>query len=252
MGVISSAIDSAFDLTASAYLVIKDYRDLAASSGSSGVDALSSTSSVLTSGLSDLVTSVVGDTDKTFQVQFNPSEVQIYASSLPIKKTDAQVPKDGIPKQTADAVIKPTIDMTVNLYFDKTVLTDSFYQDIGGITATNIVTTAATLVGSTVYSIQPQVEGLLAALRNPYTRRITFRWAEFSFPGTLSMVQARYTMFSTTGHPVRATVTLRIRQELDVDTISDWFASYTSAFQGASSSLSSITDTLATSINLNL
>lgn len=235
MGVISSTIDSALGLTESAYLVIKDYRALAESAGSSGVDALSGASSALSSGLDSVVSDIVEDTDKTFQVQFNPSEVQIYSTSNPVRKTDTQAPKDGIPKQMADAVIKPTVDMTVTLYFDNTVLTDAFTTDIGGVTATNVVTAGASLSGTVTYTVRPQVEGLISALRNPYTRKITFRWGEFSFPGTLSMVQARYTMFSPAGQPVRATMVLRIRQELDVDTITDWFSYYTSAFSSTAS-----------------
>lgn len=240
MSIVSSAINAVGNLTASAYLVIKDYRDLAAATNSSSASSLlSSTSSALTSGLDDLVSSVVSDTDKTFEVQFNPSEVQVYVSSLPSKKTDASPTDSGTPKQVADSVIRPTVDLTVTLYFDQVVVADSFRTNTGGITATNVITTGATLVGNTTYTVRPQVEGLLAALRNPYTRSITFRWAEFSFAGNLSMVQSKYTMFSNSGHPVRATVVLRIRQELDVDTMKEWYSSYTSAFTGTASDLSS-------------
>ncbi len=78
------------------------------------------------------------------------------------------------------------------------------------------------------------MEGLVAALRNPYTRNITFRWAKFSFTGQLNTINAQYTMFSPSARPIRAKVNMRLHQELDPDKLQDWYADFDDAFPGTS------------------
>ena len=54
------------------------------------------------------------------------------------------------------------------------------------------------------------MEGFIGAIRNEYTRIITFHWGEMNYSGVLRSVRAVYTMFNITGDPVRATVDLSI------------------------------------------
>ena len=56
------------------------------------------------------------------------------------------------------------------------------------------------------------MEGILSLLTMDATRQVIFYWAKMSFRGELTGVQARYTMFNKSGDPIRAVVSLSIRQ----------------------------------------
>jgi hypothetical protein len=96
------------------------------------------------------------------------------------------------------------------------------------------------------------VEALVAALRNPFTRMISFRWADFSFIGQLNTVRANYTMFSTSGRPIRAQVLLRIQHEMDPTMLQGWYDSFDDAFDGESSNLVKKEQNMSTLLNLKL
>lgn len=59
-------------------------------------------------------------------------------------------------------------------------------------------------------AVRKQVEGLLAALRNEYTRKVSFIWGNLCYSGYLNTVQAEYTMFNPDGSPTRAEVRIGI------------------------------------------
>ena len=65
-----------------------------------------------------------------------------------------------------------------------------------------------------VWSVKAQTNGLLAALMKESTRTVTFKWADMTFTGEATEAQARYTMFSPLGHPVRSVVRLNIIQQV--------------------------------------
>ena len=116
--------------------------------------------------------------------------------------------RDIIDNQNANA--RPAISLSMRLYFDEVNLADSFMWEkfTSGVsvqTGVNIATAVAGAKGK-VWTVQTQVEGLVAALRNLYTRKVYFHWADFTFGGQLQTVMAQYTMFSTSGRPVRAVV----------------------------------------------
>ena len=210
--------------------------------------------SVLKDGMSSLVSGAMSN-DKTFKVQFNPKELQIYATSLKIDKPDTRR-VDGHQKNVSGTVIKPTVEMSTNLIFDQVNIYDSFLWDkfTAGASATgvtNIASAIATAAGK-VWSVQGEVEGLIAALRNQYTREITFQWANFSFTGLLKYVSARYTMFSTSGRPVRAQVMLRLRQEMNPTTLSSWYKDFEAAFGGDTSNLVRAEQNVGSLLNLGL
>lgn len=70
----------------------------------------------------------------------------------------------------------------------------------------NVAKGVMSAMGKKKTSIQTEVEGFIAALRNHNTRLITFHWGEFNYSGILRSVGANYTMFSPGGEPLRATV----------------------------------------------
>lgn len=177
------------------------------------------------------------DATKTFDVQFNPSEMQIYASCSPDSKSDTA---PGQNRNSAGVVVDtPTgasFELTVTLFFDAVFPADSFMWEkyantlTSPVSAQNIKTVAA-MATHKVYSVQPQVEGLIAALRDKNTNTVTFFYGGFNFTGNVRHVVAKYTMFSASGRPVRAEVTLRIRQKYDCfDPNNSWRSAYESAF----------------------
>lgn len=160
--------------------------------------------------------------DKTFFVQFNPSSLQMYSTNPTNMHYDLSSTNDD-QNAANDVVVAPRVELTVTLVFDKMNIYDAFMFDkfntgVSATTVTNIVTLAT---GST-FTVQPYVEGLISALRNPYTRSMTFQWADFSFTGRLRQMQANYKMFSVSGRPIRADVQLRLRQDLDMSDMQNW------------------------------
>ncbi len=151
--------------------------------------------------------------DKTFFVQFNPSTLQLNSFGHPDTHMDV-TGSNADQNAVNDTVIAPRVNLTVQLIFDQMNIYDAFMFDkvTSGVSATT-VTNAITAIKGTTFTVQPYVEGLISALRNPYTQSMTFQWADFSFTGRLRQLHASYTMFSTSGRPIRATVQLHIQQD---------------------------------------
>ena len=246
-----------------ALLVIHDFRQMAkkANTGQEGglstAETLRAISNELAAGtaeaLSNGTTPIYPNSqDKIFQVQFNPSELTLNASNAPVSKVNVA---DG--NSRTMAVTDPALFLRVNLYFDDMQTTDAFMTEkfttlASAQGAANVANSLMTAAGKNKHSVQPQMEALVAALRSPYTRIISFRWADFSFIGQLKNVRAEYIMFSPSGRPVRARVMLQIRHELDPGTLSQWYNDYTTAFGGAASSLGSVTQKMGNILNINL
>ena len=175
-------------------------------------------------GNSDLASAVSGQAgqDKTFFVQFNPSSLQLYSSNQPDLRAGLNNTNSD-QNAVADSVTAPQVDLTVQLIFDKMNIYDAFMFDkatsgASVTTATNI----ATLASDKTFTVQPYIEGLISALRNPYTQTMTFQWAHFSFTGRLRQLQANYTMFSVSGRPIRGVVQLRMKQDRNTAELQKW------------------------------
>lgn len=153
---------------------------------------------------------------KRFEVKFNPSQIsfQVYAGNKVYKNDLAQSNADenGSVSITYQDMA-PRIQMNVQLIFDDYERTQAFMlekaSDPSAIVRTAIDGAVSAKQHKT-YSVRPQVEGFIGALRNNYTRKITFYWGNMSYSGVLTDVSAQYTMFSTDGNPIRANVNLGI------------------------------------------
>ncbi len=253
-----------------ALLVIHDYRDRTANSGSGDTGssgALSKVKSLAEKGQSPLsvVTatetalntgsppSYPESTERMLRVQFNPSELLLNASAVPRSEQDSTTGRSR-----TMAVEDPKLTLSVTLYFDDMQTYDAFMWDkfTAGLTTqgvSNLVKLGKDAAGkSETHSVQGQVEALVAALRNPYTRSISFRWADFVFIGQLNTVMASYTMFSPSGRPIRAQVNLRIQHEMDHNMLDGWYKSFDQAFGGETSNLVKVEQTTENLLNLNL
>ena len=157
------------------------------------------------------------------QVQYNPTSLSIQANAEPIPFTYLQQNIDnGVPNQN---LRPPMVVLSVELIFDAVNPQDAFMLDKARISAGKIVSDVAGIVQSFKggYTVQPQTEGLLAALMRPGTRVVTFRWADMAFTGQLIEVQAEYTMFSVSGKPVRSKVRMNIAQQVESEADSKYW-----------------------------
>lgn len=247
-----------------AMLVIHDYRSKknmkspASSGGASDADKLAvlqraRSEAVEQALLTGVPPSFPGSQDKTLKVHFNPSQLTINASAIPKSQQDAA---SGMSRTMAAEDAKLTL--TVVLYFDDMDTYDAFMWEkfTSGITAKGIANgvklTKDLAKKQKPRSVQWQVEALIAALRDPYTRTISFRWANFSFIGQLNTVRANYTMFSTSGRPIRAEVLLRIQHEMDPAMLHNWYASFEEAFGSDGSNLVKPEQNYSALLNLSL
>lgn len=154
-----------------------------------------------------------------FTVQFNPSTLQLsgHGGGMVRRLVYDEEDKndDKIPDKSAQYTEGPTtIYMSVSLFFDSCDPQAAFLEDKLILNPTGVGTGIAKGVlqakGNKKMSVQTEVEGFIAALRNQKTRFITFYWGEICYSGVLRSVGANYTMFNPNGEPVRATVDLSI------------------------------------------
>lgn len=150
------------------------------------------------------------------QVQYNPSSLSIQANAESIPFTYLQENIDnGIPNQNTRP---PMVVLSVQLVFDAMNPKDAFMAEKYTSVSTGGIVSSASAVSKALnggYTVQPQTDGLLAALLKPFTRLVTFRWADMAFTGQLIEVQAEYTMFSVSGKPIRSTVQMNIAQQVE-------------------------------------
>jgi len=199
-----------------------------------------------------------GATRKTFTVQFNPGDLTVsgYGGGMVAKTNYGDKQKAGsVSFEPADV----RVSMNVKLVFDKVDPQDAFAADKFRLTASSVATGAAKAVQSALgkkdNSVQTEVEGFIAALRSPYTRRITFHWGKLNYSGTLNRVSAQYTMFNLLGQPIRAYVTLSLicaDQTVSPASMGVWEDSYEEAFGGGSQSFTKAAQKVGSLVNFNL
>lgn len=151
------------------------------------------------------------------QVQYNPTSLSIQANAEAIPFTYLQQNIDsGVPNQSPRP---PMVVLSVELIFDAMNPKDAFMAEKFSLSTGGIVSSVAGGIQAAKggYTVQPQTDGLIAALMRPSTRVVTFRWADMAFTGQLIEVQAEYTMFSVSGKPVRSKVKMNIAQQVESD-----------------------------------
>jgi hypothetical protein len=190
--------------------------------------------------------------DKIFRVQYNPSELQIYSSSSVESVSGVTPNEEGETNTVAEAPLGGKMELSVTLWFDKMSAATSFMleKNIMPTSVSGVTNIAKTFMKED--SVQDEVEGFVAALRNPHTQVLTLHWADFSFTGVLINVSAQYRMFSASGLPVRATVSLRVRQEAGGANTQRWMDDFETAFANDQSSLVRPEQKVSNLLNLGL
>lgn len=166
------------------------------------------------------------------EVQYNPSSIHMEAQAGLVDysggnlggQSSNQIALDNKPVSTT---------MSVQLIFDDMNPADAFMLE--NLVPTTVGNTVS-LVGSGVkkkvdggYSVQTQVDGLMALLTQTETRHVVFFWAKMCFRGELTDVRTRYTMFNKDGNPIRGVVELSIKQGAE-DEFGHWDKAFTKAF----------------------
>ncbi len=199
---------------------------------------------------------------KYFTVQFNPSSLQLsghaggLVQKLSYDKEDKD--KDGVTDKSAQYTEgSTTIIMSVSLLFDSCDPQAAFLDDKISTNLTNVGKGIAKGImqgtGNKKTSIQTEVEGFIAALRNPNTRLMTVNWGNICYTGVLRSVGATYTMFNPNGEPVRATVDLSMvcaDNDQWPNTLKVWQLRYATAFEKGSESFVKVGQKVGSLLNL--
>ena len=185
---------------------------LASAADSAASTAQSALGSV--GGLAGGAASTLTGGAKKLVVQYNPSSIAIQANAESVRFQNLQQNLDNaVP---ANLVRPPSVVMSVELVFDDMNIADSFMVEkftsgLSAQTVSNVVNAAL----KKTFSVQSQINAFIGLMQDDTTRNIKFQWADMSFVGEVTEAQARYTMFSTSGRPVRGTVRLNITQQVD-------------------------------------
>lgn len=215
------------------------------------------------SGLNRLSGITLKGSKKQFQVQFNPSDLQIEGHGGGRMATTAFNNVDENGRSGPGAIdFKPVpihINLNVKLLFDNMNANECFLSAKTNIApsemAKSLIKTGLSAAGKNrKMTVQQEVEGLIAALRSPYTRCITFNWGDMSYTGVLNRVSAQYTMFNSSGIPVRAVVQLSLvcaDETVSPNSLGRWQDEYEKAFGAGSKSLVSWTQKAGSLFNFS-
>lgn len=201
--------------------------------------------------IADAGKSLVGITDKAIiyvgynkrkdkytrgmSVQYNPSSIRMSTSAGTFQQVS--MGGDGI-NQVTQVCNPAQTNFSVTLIFDKCNPQDAFMFD--KITNLSVGAAVSDIAGGIkagldddAYSVQPQVEGLIAQVMQK-NRKTKFCWSDLSFEGELTNVDAKYTMFNPIGKPVRAEVNIHLQRNQErIDQMEkDWNKKFDKVFGG--------------------
>lgn len=149
------------------------------------------------------------------EVQYNPNSIALdIHADQPARKSGGDLGSKGV-NQVVQACQPMAATMKLQLIFDDMNPQDAFMMSNMASSVGNAVSGVSGLAkkaNGNGYSVQAQIEGLMAALTRPETRQVIFFWSKMCFRGEICSVNARYTMFNKSGSPIRGTVDLVIRQ----------------------------------------
>ncbi|MCR5486519.1 MAG: hypothetical protein K6F35_03195 [Lachnospiraceae bacterium] len=144
------------------------------------------------------------------EVQYNPTTLRLSTVA------GRQLNYSGDPSNPQVQQVKMPASTTLSfeLLFDDTNVQDAFMLEGNPITSmsTGNVLSAAQSAVQGKFSVQRQMEGLLAMLTIPQAKHVVFFWGDMSFRGEVTEVTTNYTMFNKKGYPIRGTLGMSIRQ----------------------------------------
>jgi hypothetical protein len=106
-----------------------------------------------------------------------------------------------------------SIILNVDLIFDAVQNSDAFHADRLRLSASDAISHGGAFITGKKYSVMKQTNGMVSLLIGVQSP-IKFQWGKLSFLGIVSEVQAKYLMFSSSGHPIRSKVSVRMTQSM--------------------------------------
>lgn len=158
---------------------------------------------------------------KKYKVQYNPTEITINAGEPRGKSKKNKLYKTGTSREHKTAEYKTeqySIRVTVPLKFDNSPEYEKYIS-------------AGAPINETQLSVQTETEAFIAMIRNPNIRYLIFSWGAICYEGELSSMSGQYTMFTKSGIPIRAELSLTIKCK-DINDGRQWFGMYSKAFSG--------------------
>jgi len=150
---------------------------------------------------------VEGSDEIDMKFQFNPSSINISARGGGRKQriTNEQGKEDFSPQETK---------MYLNFQFivDRTDVTNAFMFEKFSLTASRALNEIGSAIGNAIngkdnaYTVQPLVDGLVAALRSSGDVAARFTWNKMNYYGIINKIDSTYTMFNPSGDPIRAVI----------------------------------------------
>lgn len=145
------------------------------------------------------------------EVQYNPSSIR-FDTSGGSRYEMSEGKMDLLNYQVATT-------MRVQLIFENINLMDAFMLQNLNPNVGNIKEMAQSkfsdggFTNNKEYSVQTQLDGLLALLQRSETRHVVFAYSGLFFPGEVCGVTVKYTMFNKKGNPVMGTADIEIYQD---------------------------------------
>ncbi len=204
----------------------------------------------------------IGEEQRELTFQFNPSTLRISAyggGMKPIynfnRSTNDNQQNDADKKSGITyGSIKTHVYVEFKVIFDAERNTDAFMADKLSIlsSATATAKAASDLISDNIFSVRQIVEGFLVMVKNHESRRVIFSWGDLMYEGVMNSVSCNYTMFNTSGEPIRAEVNIRILANEDDGTTGEWNKNYNTYYEGVANGVSNASNVVNNLFNFQL
>ena len=176
---------------------------------------------------------------KQFKVQFNPATLHLRASGGGYVEIKNFLDISGNKSNDTSYSYGPSpfsVLMDVDLIFNKVNPNDAFLEMLQSPgTFKGAGNTVLSLLDKTPsYSVQNEIEGLIAATRCFSTCLLSFNWGKLCYSGVLQNLEANYTMFNPKGEPIAGTVHLSmilLEEGVNEKNMGKWYRAYNEAFK---------------------
>lgn len=174
-----------------------------------------------------------GDNYVALEVQYNPESVNIttrhgdekigYSGGTLGDKSNNLLLSRKYNKQS---------ELNVDLVFDDCNPAFAFVKQDLNFNVDDAVDLVQGIANRKGYSVQKYCDAFMGMMSQLGSRDVVFFWSKMCFPGLLMAVDVNYTMFNNKGAPIRATVSLNIRQFTTDNqfTSNYWMNAYNKAF----------------------
>ena len=146
-------------------------------------------------------------------LQFNPATIRMDTLNGAVKSintagTDA--------KQLNEQNYTGRTKLSFDLIFDDVDLMDAFMlQEVVDMNVSKAAGKAYDMYthGGNTFSVRARMEAFMGLLASSITQHVIFAWGKMVFRGQVTGVTNKYTMFNTSGNPIRGVMHLEITQD---------------------------------------